>query len=46
MKLSDPTHGLKHTALEALELGGETLDAHRDFWVGGRRQPHRHRDRQ
>jgi ubiquinone/menaquinone biosynthesis C-methylase UbiE len=32
MKLTDPTHGLKHTALEALELGGETLDAHRDFW--------------
>jgi ubiquinone/menaquinone biosynthesis C-methylase UbiE len=32
MKLTDPTHGLKHTALEALELEGETLDAHRDFW--------------
>jgi ubiquinone/menaquinone biosynthesis C-methylase UbiE len=32
MKLTDPTHGLKQTALEALELGGETLDAHRDFW--------------
>jgi SAM-dependent methyltransferase len=32
MKLTDPTHGLKHTALEALSLEGETLDAHRDFW--------------
>ena len=32
MKLTDPTHGLKHTALEALELEGETLGAHRDFW--------------
>jgi ubiquinone/menaquinone biosynthesis C-methylase UbiE len=32
MKLTDATHGLKHTALEALELEGETLDAHRDFW--------------
>jgi SAM-dependent methyltransferase len=32
MKLTDPTHGLKRTALEALSLEGETLDAHRDFW--------------
>jgi SAM-dependent methyltransferase len=32
MKLSDPTHGLKRTALEAVALEGETLDAHRDFW--------------
>jgi SAM-dependent methyltransferase len=32
MKLTDATKGLKHTALEAVELGGETLDAHRDFW--------------
>lgn len=32
MKLTDATHGLKHTALEAVELGGETLDAHREFW--------------
>jgi SAM-dependent methyltransferase len=32
MKLTDPTHGLKRTKLEALELAGETLDAHRDFW--------------
>jgi ubiquinone/menaquinone biosynthesis C-methylase UbiE len=32
MRLTDPTHGLKHTALEALALEGETLDAHRDFW--------------
>jgi ubiquinone/menaquinone biosynthesis C-methylase UbiE len=32
MKLTDATYGLKHTALEALELEGETLDAHRDFW--------------
>jgi hypothetical protein len=29
MKLTDPTHGLKHTALE---LEGDTLDAHRDLW--------------
>src|SRR5262245_32216996 len=32
MKLTDSTHGLKRTALEAVELEGETLDAHRDFW--------------
>jgi ubiquinone/menaquinone biosynthesis C-methylase UbiE len=32
MKLTDPTHGLKHTPLEAVALQGETLDAHRDFW--------------
>jgi ubiquinone/menaquinone biosynthesis C-methylase UbiE len=32
MKLSDPTDGLKRTALEAVALDGETLDAHRDFW--------------
>jgi ubiquinone/menaquinone biosynthesis C-methylase UbiE len=32
MKLTDPTHGLKHTPLEAVALEGETLDAHRDFW--------------
>jgi SAM-dependent methyltransferase len=32
MKLTDPTHGLKRTALEAVVLEGETLDAHRDFW--------------
>jgi ubiquinone/menaquinone biosynthesis C-methylase UbiE len=32
MKLTDPTRGLKRTALEAVELEGETLDAHRDFW--------------
>ncbi|HYY79098.1 MAG TPA: methyltransferase domain-containing protein, partial [Actinomycetes bacterium] len=32
MKLTDPTHGLKRTALEAVELEGDTLDAHRDFW--------------
>jgi SAM-dependent methyltransferase len=32
MKLTDTTHGLKHTALEAVALEGETLDAHRDFW--------------
>jgi SAM-dependent methyltransferase len=32
MKLTDPTHGLKRTALEAVKLEGETLDAHRDFW--------------
>jgi ubiquinone/menaquinone biosynthesis C-methylase UbiE len=32
MKLTDPTHGLKRTTLEAVELEGETLDAHRDFW--------------
>lgn len=32
MKLTDPTHGLKGTALEAVELEGEALDAHRDFW--------------
>jgi SAM-dependent methyltransferase len=32
MKLDDPTHGLKRTALEAVALEGETLDAHRDFW--------------
>src|ERR671923_1772486 len=32
MKLTDPTHGLKRTPLEAVELEGDTLDAHRDFW--------------
>jgi SAM-dependent methyltransferase len=32
MKLTDSTHGLKRTALEAVELEGETLNAHRDFW--------------
>jgi SAM-dependent methyltransferase len=32
MKLTDPTHGLKRTALEAVQLEGETLGAHRDFW--------------
>jgi ubiquinone/menaquinone biosynthesis C-methylase UbiE len=32
MKLTDTTHGLKHTPLEAVALQGETLDAHRDFW--------------
>jgi ubiquinone/menaquinone biosynthesis C-methylase UbiE len=32
MKLTDPTRGLKRTTLEAVELEGETLDAHRDFW--------------
>jgi SAM-dependent methyltransferase len=32
MKLTDPTYGLKRTALEAVELEGQTLDAHRDFW--------------
>jgi ubiquinone/menaquinone biosynthesis C-methylase UbiE len=32
MKLTDPTYGLKRTALEAVALEGETLDAHRDFW--------------
>jgi ubiquinone/menaquinone biosynthesis C-methylase UbiE len=32
MKLTDPTHGLKRTPLEAVALQGETLDAHRDFW--------------
>jgi SAM-dependent methyltransferase len=32
MKLTDTTHGLKHTPLEAVALEGETLDAHRDFW--------------
>jgi ubiquinone/menaquinone biosynthesis C-methylase UbiE len=32
MKLTDPTHGLKHTALEAVSLEGETLEAHREFW--------------
>jgi SAM-dependent methyltransferase len=32
MKLTDTTHGLKRTALEAVALEGETLDAHRDFW--------------
>jgi SAM-dependent methyltransferase len=32
MKLTDPTRGLKRTPLEAVELAGETLDAHRDFW--------------
>jgi ubiquinone/menaquinone biosynthesis C-methylase UbiE len=32
MKLTDTTHGLKHTALEAVTLEGETLDAHRAFW--------------
>jgi SAM-dependent methyltransferase len=32
MKLTDPTHGLKRTALEAVALEGETLEAHRDFW--------------
>jgi SAM-dependent methyltransferase len=32
MKLTDPTHGLKRTPLEAVALEGETLDAHRDFW--------------
>jgi SAM-dependent methyltransferase len=32
MKLTDTTHGLKHTALEAVTLDGETLDAHRHFW--------------
>jgi ubiquinone/menaquinone biosynthesis C-methylase UbiE len=32
MKLTDTTHGLKHTPLEAVALQGEALDAHRDFW--------------
>jgi ubiquinone/menaquinone biosynthesis C-methylase UbiE len=32
VKLTDPTHGLKGTALETVALEGETLDAHRDFW--------------
>jgi ubiquinone/menaquinone biosynthesis C-methylase UbiE len=32
MKLTDATHGLKRTALEAVSLEGETLDAHSDFW--------------
>jgi ubiquinone/menaquinone biosynthesis C-methylase UbiE len=32
MKLTDTTHGLKHTALEAVAMHGQTLDAHRDFW--------------
>jgi SAM-dependent methyltransferase len=32
MKLTDPTHGLKRTALEAVQLEGVTLGAHRDFW--------------
>jgi len=32
MKLTDTTHGLKHTPLEAVALEGETLDAYRDFW--------------
>jgi SAM-dependent methyltransferase len=32
MKLTDSTYGLKRTALEAVELEGQTLDAHRDFW--------------
>jgi SAM-dependent methyltransferase len=32
MKLTDTTHGLKGTPLEAVALEGETLDAHRDFW--------------
>jgi ubiquinone/menaquinone biosynthesis C-methylase UbiE len=32
MKLTDTTHGLKHTPLEGVALEGETLDAHRDFW--------------
>jgi SAM-dependent methyltransferase len=32
MKLTDPSHGLKQTPLEAVALRGETLAAHRDFW--------------
>jgi ubiquinone/menaquinone biosynthesis C-methylase UbiE len=32
MKLTDATHGLKGTALEAVTLEGETLEAHRAFW--------------
>ena len=32
MKLSDPTHGLKHSELERLALRGETLDDFREFW--------------
>jgi ubiquinone/menaquinone biosynthesis C-methylase UbiE len=32
MKLTDTTRGLKHTALEAVALEGETLEAHREFW--------------
>ena len=32
MKLTDTTRGLKHTALEAVILEGETLEAHREFW--------------
>ncbi len=31
-KLSDPTHGLSGGALEQLELGGESLGDHREFW--------------
>jgi ubiquinone/menaquinone biosynthesis C-methylase UbiE len=32
MKLTDSTRGLKQTALEAVVLEGETLEAHRAFW--------------
>jgi ubiquinone/menaquinone biosynthesis C-methylase UbiE len=32
MKLTDTTQGLKHTALEAVVLEGETLEAYRAFW--------------
>jgi ubiquinone/menaquinone biosynthesis C-methylase UbiE len=32
MKLSDPTVGLKATALEQVELEGQSLDDHRAFW--------------
>jgi len=32
MKLTDTTHGLKQTPVEAVSLTGETLADHRDFW--------------
>jgi SAM-dependent methyltransferase len=32
MKLTDATHGLKQTPVEAVSLTGETLADHRDFW--------------
>jgi ubiquinone/menaquinone biosynthesis C-methylase UbiE len=32
MRLDDPTTGLQGTALESIELDGETLEAHRRFW--------------
>ena len=32
MKLTDTTHGLKQTPVEAVSLTGDTLADHRDFW--------------